>query len=341
VRILQKKNVPVDGVGWQLHNTVDFGRYRYRRAGAMGGAEHARMIHALTDEQYIDSHRENCRRFADLGLELWATEVDVVLDPRKDPEPQYERQAFVMRKLVETALEFDAYKGFKMWGVMDVGTPADRADEEKRFIPWYMFFPDGRPKPVFFAVRDAFENYHPKPVAVCAFGGDAVDQGQGWTGPWALSGAEMAADSGFKGEGCLKLAKADDAAVRGVDLSGKYNSHLFYRWKADDPEASKPYAPWKNAYGVAEPDDAPGAPRVVVEISGTGREWRQVKVHDAKELRWRRIEGDWHAGYATISALDGKPDVKVRFRAIGDIRPFRIDELQVIADDEATPRGTQ
>jgi hypothetical protein len=161
-------------------------------------------------------------------------------------------------------------------------------------------------------VRDTFEHYHPEPIAVCDFESRSEGDGSAWNGAWSLPGAALAAEPGFKGDGCLKLAGAGDAAERGVDLSGAYNSHLFYRWTCD---------------GYADGAD------VAVEIADADGPWERVKVHDAGELDHRRIEGDWHAGYATISALDGRPNARIRFRAIGDILPFRIDELQVIADD--------
>ena len=298
-RTLKEQGVPLHGIGYQVHQNVDFSR--------TAGFDHLqkpvppKKRHDLSDDEFIDSMRENTQRFADLGLEVWATEVDVKPNPVQTAEEQLRRQAHVYRRLVEVFLESDAYKGFKVWGVTD-------SEKEK----WYLFDEQGRAKPAFYAVQDAFEHYHPRVVAQDNF--DVAAGGNGWAGAWQFNGAAVAKKGGFTGDMALTFSQNGQTALRAVSLAGREKAHLFYRW---------------SSAGYNE-----GA-QVLVEISRDGQKWQTVKKHTAAELEKRRLEGDWHAGFATITALDGAPQAFIRFRAEGGVRAFRLDDLRVIADSTA------
>lgn len=122
---LQREGAPIDGVGWQMH--LDTGWRRDK--------------HGIDSvDVYFDSIRENWERFDDLGLDLWITELDVKIDPEADPEQELERQAEIYRRVVEAALEFENFRGIKMWGIMDASPWGAR---EKR--P-YLFDQNGRAK---------------------------------------------------------------------------------------------------------------------------------------------------------------------------------------------------
>ena len=92
LRELLDSGVPLHGVGFQCH---------------------------LTD-QGVDLERfaQNLRRFADLGLELYVTEMDVRLPLPTTPE-LLERQAAIYRGVLETCLTFPSFRGFQTWGITD------------------------------------------------------------------------------------------------------------------------------------------------------------------------------------------------------------------------------
>ena len=73
----------------------------------------------LTD-QGVDLERfaQNLRRFADLGLELYVTEMDVRLPLPTTPE-LLERQAAIYRGVLGTCLTVPSFRGFQTWGITD------------------------------------------------------------------------------------------------------------------------------------------------------------------------------------------------------------------------------
>jgi endo-1,4-beta-xylanase len=109
--------------------------------------------HSLSDDAYFDSLRKNIRRFTDLGLEVWITEMSVDVNPAKPLEAELKWQAEVYGRAFEVCLENRGMKGIKLWGVVD-----DVDWTTKQGYHPYFFGQDGRAKPAFYAVRNALAN---------------------------------------------------------------------------------------------------------------------------------------------------------------------------------------
>jgi len=80
---------PIDGIGFQLHVSADFNRF--------------------------DEVRRNFRRFADLGLDIYITELDVAVGGERD----FGRQAEVYRELLRVCLDVPRCRAFQSWGFTD------------------------------------------------------------------------------------------------------------------------------------------------------------------------------------------------------------------------------
>ena len=85
---------PIDGVGFQLHLDTDF-------------------------EPGFDSLRENFRRFAELGLDIYITEMDIAVDWHGDPAVEAERQADVYAGVLRTCIEQPRCRAMQTWGLGD------------------------------------------------------------------------------------------------------------------------------------------------------------------------------------------------------------------------------
>ena len=86
---LLDEGVPIDGVGFQMHLDTSFDRF--------------------------DSVRRNFQRFADLGLEIYITELDV----SQFSGIQEDRQASIYRDVLSVCLEQSACKAVQLWGLTD------------------------------------------------------------------------------------------------------------------------------------------------------------------------------------------------------------------------------
>lgn len=93
VKDFVQRGVPIDGVGLQLH--LD-----------------AKQIY---DE---DAIRANVKRYADLGIEMSFSEVDVRV-PQKDHEKYEEAQRNIYLSLLKIALDESNVKSFILWGISD------------------------------------------------------------------------------------------------------------------------------------------------------------------------------------------------------------------------------
>jgi endo-1,4-beta-xylanase len=89
---LKSQGVPIDGVGWQMHQINGF--------------------------RIQEQHRTNARRLADLGLELSMTEVDVRINLPSTAE-KLQQQAQAYRDSIEFCLTEPNCKAFVMWGFTD------------------------------------------------------------------------------------------------------------------------------------------------------------------------------------------------------------------------------
>ena len=120
-----KRGVPIHGIGFQAH--------------------------VMPGQIDIASFKRNLRRFGDLGLELYVTELDVRLkDPWTDAELR--RQADTYRDILDACLAEPAFKAFQTWGFTD----------KRSWIPnihkgmggALIFDTDYNPKPAYRALHD-------------------------------------------------------------------------------------------------------------------------------------------------------------------------------------------
>jgi GH35 family endo-1,4-beta-xylanase len=121
----RRRGVPLHGIGFQLHITVD----------------------AID----LKSFAKNMRRFAELGLKLYITEADVRLKGTPTAE-DLQAQARTYQGLLHTCLEQPACKGFQLWGF------TDKYSFIRSAYPGYgnalIFDEDYRPKPAYRALRE-------------------------------------------------------------------------------------------------------------------------------------------------------------------------------------------
>ena len=123
VKSLRAAGVPIDGVGIQAH---------------LGQ-------HGLDVRSFAD----NLARFADLGVELYITELDVALDHNPPTADDLAAQAAVYRSVLDTVLLQPAVKTFQMWG------HTDRYSWQASQAP-LLFDAAYQPKPAYFAVQSGF-----------------------------------------------------------------------------------------------------------------------------------------------------------------------------------------
>ncbi|MEM9543399.1 MAG: endo-1,4-beta-xylanase [Cyanobacteria bacterium P01_E01_bin.42] len=127
VRSLQAKNIPIDGVGVQMHVSVE----------------------SPLDPQKV---AENMRRLAALGLRVDITEMDVRL---KKParEEDRERQAEIYQEMLEVCLAAENCNTFVTWGFSDRYSWVSGI-----FKGWGEALPfdsDYQPKPAYYGLQDA------------------------------------------------------------------------------------------------------------------------------------------------------------------------------------------
>jgi endo-1,4-beta-xylanase len=89
---LKNQNVPIDGVGWQMHQINGF--------------------------RIQEQHRTNARRIADLGLELSLTEMDVRI-PLPTTAEKLQQQALAYKDSIEFCVTEPNCKALVMWGFTD------------------------------------------------------------------------------------------------------------------------------------------------------------------------------------------------------------------------------
>ncbi len=113
------RGVPIDGIGFQMHLTN-------------GGIDYQSLA-------------QNMQRFANLGLEIYITEMDVRL-PVPPSSIDLQNQATIYRQVLEICLSQPACKAFQMWGFTDK----------------YSWVPNTFPGQGAALIFD--ENYNPKPA---------------------------------------------------------------------------------------------------------------------------------------------------------------------------------
>lgn len=95
VKKLKESGVPIDGIGMQLHLSTDL-------------------------PFNPDAIRANCRRYADIGIEISFSEVDVRLPASKfNDEAEVKKQEEIYTTLLDIALTEPNVKSFIVWGMYD------------------------------------------------------------------------------------------------------------------------------------------------------------------------------------------------------------------------------
>ncbi len=125
-RDLQSRQIPIHGVGFQMHLTLKW---------------------ALDYQSFAN----NMRRFANLGLEIYITEMDVrIQEPVTNAD--LARQATVYRNVMDKCISEPAFMGFQTWGFTD----------KYSWIPSFfegwndalIFDRSYKPKPAYYALRE-------------------------------------------------------------------------------------------------------------------------------------------------------------------------------------------
>lgn len=120
VQSLQNEGAPIDGVGFQMHLTTSFTDY--------------------------DSVERNFQRFADLGLDIYITELDIgIVDGAGE-----QQQADAYGKVLSLCLNQPACKGFQIWGF------TDRYSWRKETSP-LIFSRAYQPKPAWFTLQSILQ----------------------------------------------------------------------------------------------------------------------------------------------------------------------------------------
>lgn len=137
------RGVPIDGVGLQFHLLGCEGNQAPTKAAMLA----------------------NMARFADLGLDIYVTELDVNLNGLAgSKEAKWATQAQIYRDVTEACLETAACQSVTTWGLRDnaswwydvVGCGDDPL----------LFAADYTPKPAFFAVEQALQQGQPRPLII-------------------------------------------------------------------------------------------------------------------------------------------------------------------------------
>ena len=125
LRSLKQQNVPIDGVGWQMHQVNGF--------------------------RITPAHQTNARRLAALGLEITMTEMDVRINLPATTE-KLKQQADSYRDALEFCLTEPNCKALVMWGF------TDKHSWIPGFYPGYgdalIYDLNYQPKPAYLALKD-------------------------------------------------------------------------------------------------------------------------------------------------------------------------------------------
>ena len=133
---LLAKNVPVHGIGFQMHR-------------ALGTDD---WFPCIPD---MESLRKNFERFEKLGLEIHITEMDIPIQKGTGTyEERLVEQAKAYKEILEVALSIKAFKALVVCGVSDASNWIDWISKEKD-AP--LLFDRGyKKKPAYFSMMEAF-----------------------------------------------------------------------------------------------------------------------------------------------------------------------------------------
>lgn len=135
VRELVESGAPIDSVGFQTH---------------------LMLTELLDREPDFELLRSTMQRVADLGVEVWISELDNPVDPSRPNRFTYQAENY--RKAVEVCLSMPQCTDIQIWGVEDGGYFFDLGYDDPAAL---LFDKDFAPKPAYYAVRDALLNGRP------------------------------------------------------------------------------------------------------------------------------------------------------------------------------------
>ena len=131
VKSMKDRNIPIDGVGFQCH-----------------------LIYNM-DNNFYSSVEENFKRFADLGLQVAVTELDVRIQQPID-QAKYQIQANDYHNMIQIALENEKCNTFMLWGF------TDKHSWIPSFFPGFddalIFDRDYQPKPAYTAILEVLKD---------------------------------------------------------------------------------------------------------------------------------------------------------------------------------------
>lgn len=125
----KNRKVPVDGIGFQMHCDMNFAK-----------------------PQVLDSFKANMKRFAQLGLDIHITELDVRI--RSNSPEALQEQATAYRAILDACLSEPKCKVIQLWGFTDKHS---WIPHQFRGEGWALLWDESyKPKPALEAVRNAF-----------------------------------------------------------------------------------------------------------------------------------------------------------------------------------------
>jgi endo-1,4-beta-xylanase len=141
VKELKSQGVPIDVVGMQMHVLLPW---------------------ASKVPPQKEDVLKTMRLFADLGVAIYVTEFDVDLHAQTGSQQErWDYEASLYREMMEACLESGVCQSFTTWGVSDstswITCPWDGCVKFLDADP-LMFDREFRPKPAYYAVRDALAN---------------------------------------------------------------------------------------------------------------------------------------------------------------------------------------
>lgn len=110
LQTLLQEGVPIDGIGFQMHLDSSFSHELFDDNGE-------RNADGDIAAKFVSNVASNFARFADLGLDIYITELDVTIT--EFTAEQLQMQAEVYRRVLEVCLSQTACKAVQMWGYTD------------------------------------------------------------------------------------------------------------------------------------------------------------------------------------------------------------------------------
>jgi len=135
----KSRGIPVDGIGFQMHLDIQY---------------------AIDYNDFA----KNMQRFADLGLEIYITEMDVRVSSNTNTS-ELEKQASYYKNIIEKCMAQPAVKGIQFWGFTDKYSwvPGTFSGRDNALL----FDKNYNPKPAYYAVQSALAT---SPIPTTVYG---------------------------------------------------------------------------------------------------------------------------------------------------------------------------